>query len=599
MYENETRSHDWLMRYANQKVQPDPRIARYIAGLLAVDRPLDLDKPLSAHGSPYHFSRGTSALLGRKAFLFRTPGTPHYQSPAVVDEIVRGLKVFRDCQDRGGDFVLGDAWTAYLPHHEHAWRLEPMIWARIWLDSFLAAKDKVWIDAMLRRAARRLLWFARQSPNDTLQYCNRGAVWCAVTTLAGLYFDEREYLREVKRHAERILINTLTARGEILEGYLHYYGGGPDLGYSVTTWVYAIMYRILSGNAGLDDRLIQCQKWSTLSLTHTGHALATGASSRHAMRRAWVCDLMPGFEFFAGREPFFDVLADRLLGAGVEHGQGHCVHPFIWAMFSHRARQPLPEPAWYRDHESHYEHQASQYSLIHHRYQTGVTWRGIHPVKGLQTFALGNEAPIVFSTPGTASKPGPVSTVLSGRLSSTLTNISAGSFGWEIFRRTGGTGDGYEPESPATWIIARRGRLWEFYAFTPASVIYAAGGAPALRMRLALLALPESRPRLGQRARRVTFAGRKGLIAWLAGRGRILAERNAPVLEISAGKGALIIGLGGPDLRWQRFNARTRQLRFSDASGRYELCLDGILDRKGQIDREPARWYRLKKIGKQ
>lgn len=591
MYETEPRGHDWLIRYAAQEVRQDlPRVRRYLAGILAADRPLTLDALRTGAGDraqAYRLSRGGAALIGRKAFLWRTPGTPHYHSDSVATEILDGLRVFREHQTADGDFALGDAWAAYLPHHEHAWRLEPLVWARLWLEPWLKARDKAWIDALVRRAGKRLLWFADHSPNDTLQYCNRGVVWLAVTTLVGLYLDRDEYRREVERHADRILCNTMTARGEILEGYLHYSGGGPDSGYSATTWVYAAMYRLLSGRAHLDERLVAAQKWFIAWLTHSGWPLASAASVRHAPPQALACDLLPGLELLAEREPFFDTLADRLLDAGREHEQGHCLHPFIWAMLSHRPRPAVPAPDWYRHHEGHFEHQAVQYSLIQHQYQVGVTWRGIHPGRGLQTFAHGEEAPIIHPAGGI------VSTILAGDIDTAQTNVAAGPCGWELLRRTGGPGDGYEPASPATVVLTRKGTLWECLVFTPAAVIHVAGGVQAMRARWVLHATPESPARCEARARLVTFAGRAGRMVWLSGTGRLASGTTVPVLEVTVARCPAAFGLGGPDLRLERFDARRQMLHFSDASGRYALFLGAILDPVGNLNLAPELWTRL------
>jgi hypothetical protein len=592
MYEDLPRSHDWLIRYATQRVRRFPRVGRYLAGVLAQDRTLGFEEILAGpveRGRAYHLSRGGAALIGRKAFLWRTPGTALYGSEAVAEEALSGLRVFRSRQRRDGDFAMGDAWAGHLPHHSHAWRMEPMIWARIWLEPFLSPAERGWIDAMLRRAARRLLWFARESPNDTLQYCNRGAVWCAVTTLAGLYFDEREYVREVERHAERVLLNTLTPRGEALENYLHYSGGGPDAGYSFTTWAYAMMYRLLSGRGEFDERLVETLRWLTQWLTRSGHPVASAASVRGHGLSAMVCDLMPGFEFFARREPYFGTLAGCMLGRGVEHQQGHCVHPFIWAALAHRPRPATPEPQWQRDHEGHYEHPASHYSLIRHRYQTGVVWRGLSGYRGLQTFALGGEAPAIHPSHDAGS------TLRAGAVDTARRNVEAGPNGWEVFRRTGGPGDGYEPESPATVVTSRKGGLWECCVFTRASVVLVAGGPRGLRARWALHMVAGDAPRLDRKRRQASFAKRRARVLWLGGAGRIVQARGTQLLEVRARSGLVAFGFGGAQLRLERLDARRERLHFRDASGRYILALDAVVTPEGDLNRAPSHWHRLRR----
>lgn len=587
------RTAAWLRRWAAAPVRPSPRGARYLAVLLSRDAPLRLDqlRPGLARGTAYDISRGGAALIGRKAFLFRTPGTPLHRNPAVFDAVLDGLRRFRERQDRSGNFACGDAWSGHLPHHSHAWRLEPMIWARLWLEPDLAPRDRAWIDAMLRRGADRLLRMARQAPTDTLQYCNRGLVWSAVTTLCGLYFDDRRFLDAAAAHAPRILANTIRPDGQVLEHYLHYQGGGPDSGYSLTSWIYTILYRLLSGNRAFDDRLVRALQWQTDTLTRTGWPVATGASVRHANLQVCEEDLLPGYELLAEQEPFFDTLADRLLGRGKPHSQGHACHPCLWALLLHRPRPAAPAPAWYRHRESHFEHGPCQYSLIRHRYQTGVVWRGLFPFQGLQTFALAGETPILHPNPAASG-------TRSGGVDTAARNVEAGPSGWELFRRTGGPGDGYEPAAPATWMLARRGALWECLLFTPDSAVVVVGGGAGRRLtRWALRAEPGRPPRLDPRAGRVAFPGRKAMLHHRGGRARLAGGAETPVLEVRSGTTPVAFGFGDAALRLEGVDRNGRRLRFSDRSGRYAMDLAGVLDEAGHLDRRPERWYRLTRLG--
>ena len=516
---------------------------------------------------------------------------------------MRGLRAFCKHQTREGDFAWGDAWTpstGYLPHHEHAWRLEPLIWARVWLDEYLSPTDTRWIDAMLARGARRLLEFARRSPNDTLQYCNRGAVWISTVTLCGLYFDNRQYLRAAEAHAERILLNTINSLGEALENYLHYDGGGPDTGYGITVWAYAIMYRVLSGRTDLDDHLVRAQKWMVRSMSNSGHPLATGSSVRYASPDAWIADTLPGLELLADHEPFFDTLAERLLGAGVEHEQGHLVHPNIWAMLLHKQRSPRSPrsprnprkqtPSWYDDFEGHYRHPPTDYSLIRHAYQTGVTWRGIVGFQGLQTFALGDEPPIVH--PRLAVSSG----TRCGRVDTATENVAAGASGWEIQFRQAGPGNGYEPESPATFVTARRGSLWEVYVFTPASVIYVVGANRGeLKTRWVLHATENNHPRLDARGRLLRLVGRDARLRYLSRGAKLSRVRGYDVLAVR-GHRLNVFGFGDPNLRLTALDRRRLVLHFRDASGRYTLNLAEVLTPFGQLNRDPAYWHRVTRM---
>jgi len=84
----------------------------------------------------------------------------------------------------------------------------------------------------------------------------------------------------------------------------------------------------------------------------------------------------------------------------------HIISPTIWAMLA-RGVEPGPVPAWYTNWTQMYERPNVQYALISRQYQTGITFRarlgpyrdiseaGV-PLRGMQTFAYGEEVPIVF-----------------------------------------------------------------------------------------------------------------------------------------------------------------------------------------------------------
>lgn len=589
------RNRDWLFALARLAPPNAPRTRRYLKQILAADRPLDLPdprpQPRDGQGA-YHVSRGGSALIGRKAFLFRTPGTPLYLDPRVLDDVLDGMKKFRDSQHRRGDFVWGDAWSRWLPHHEHTWRTEPLLWARLWLDDFLRPADKRWIDGMLRRAATWLFHFELESPNDTVQYCNRGPVWLTGMTLCGLYFEDRRFLDKVEQYAPAVMRGVINDRGEVLENYLHYTGGGPDTGsYSYTAWIYAMMYRLLSGRSDFDDRMIGALRWLAHFTTRRGYPVAPGASVRSPAVSVLVEDMLGGYEFYAPREPVFHDIAGRLIGAGRPHAQGHCVHPCIWAMLCHtpHVSGSRRRPAWHAAHEGHYDHQSCSYSLFTRRYQTAATWRSLFPLKGIQSFAWGDEPPIIHPAAEAAS-----STLVWG-VDTAADNIDAGANGWELFRRTAGAGDGYEPANPATVITTRRGRLWECYVFTRDTVVYAAGGQRGrIASRWVLNDQDPAQPRIDRRRRQVSFAGRRACMRYVAGRAALRRRGSAQTLELSSPLGAIAVALGGPGLMTLRLDRRRSTIALHDATGRYAIDLGGIVADDQHLDRQS--WHRVRRL---
>ena len=128
-------------------------------------------------------------------------------------------------------------------------------------------------------------------------------------------------------------------------------------------------------------------------------------------------------------------------------------------------------------------------------------------------------------------------------------NVAAGASGWEMQFRQGGPGNGYEPESPATFVTARRGPLWEVYVFTPASVIYVVGANRGeLKTRWVLHATEHSRPLLNTRRRDLRLAGRSARLKYMGRSAELTCVKGCNVLT-ARGHQLNVFGLGGSDLR--------------------------------------------------
>jgi hypothetical protein len=574
------RDRSWLLEYARQPLVDGRRTRAYLQHIASWDATLDLADPgpdPSLWKQAYDISRGGGALLGRKAFLYATPGTRLFRDPAELQAVLDGLRAFARSQDQQGRFIWGDARYYQMGTHEHVWRLEPLVWARLWLENDLAERDKRWIDRMIRRAARYLLKVPR------IDNSNQGVIWCYGCRLAGLYLDDRRYIAAAERHADGIIRSVVDEQGQIRESSQRYYrGGGPCSNYTFTGWTYVMLYRLLSGRSELDDRLVHALRWLTMSHTRSGMPLAIGASVRMCKPRTAIADTMHGLEFYRDAEPYFSAVIDRFL-PGTHEGGGHALHPAIWAAKAHEAGKWRPSrPAWHRDFEQHYETPPSQYFLAAHRYQAGVVLRGVFPFKGIQTFASGNEPPIIHPRPGLAS------TTRCGAIDTAEQNVDAGPKGWEVHYRRRGPGDADQPPCRMTSITTRRGEVWEAYLFTAASVIYMVGGSRReKKSRWVLNGYQPPEAHIDHRRRVVAFEGREACIRYHHATARLATCDGYPVLEVVSRAGPLIIGFGTGDLRFEFHDPKRRRLRFRDASGRYLIRYDCVLDDHGLL----RRWW--------
>ncbi|MDP3001182.1 MAG: hypothetical protein Q8N47_27110 [Bryobacterales bacterium] len=556
----EPRSRTWLENYVRQPVAQGARNVRYLAFIerRLDDKRLGLDLNFLEHGGA-DLSRAQTNILGRLAFCYRTPGLRYYRDPRLLDALRQGyLAAARHIGPDGFMKWPGDK-AYFYEAHEQAWRLEPLLIGFIWVGGEFPAADREVIAAALGRSAD---WLSTHPYN---QNNNRGAVWCAITTLCGIYFERPDYLRVVEKYAGPILDGVLWADGEAGEHTAQYGGGGPDSNYSYTGWAYVYLYRLFSGRDELDPKLRNAMRWFAVYNSFRAFPLVTGASVR--MRQANpgnLQDLAPSLERFSHEDPFWARLAENVLEKKEKYLPefgGHMISPLIWAMLENgRPANTFPLPDWYVNHVRMYDRTEVQYALISRGYQTGVVFRGRHkegyysPLRGLQTFALGREYPILLHTDGAHS-----TTRADGIDTAAMDTDEAVLLGDAV-------------------IAERRGTLWTLYAFTPASAVVLYGGARgAIESEWVFDPAVVSRPSLDRARRAVRFEGRQGRIYWLEGEAR-LADG---MLAVAARPPLNAFAFSGGDFRF--LERRDGELIFADRSGRYRLSFGDVLGPRGVL----------------
>lgn len=591
----EKRNRHWLTEYITQSIPDTPRNHRYFA---LINRELD-EKYLGINtkwllesgGSGYRARRQTNTI-GRLAFCYRTRGLRYYQDPEVLEKLRLALLGVAKHVTAEGKFVWpGDTDMYWAGSHEHAWRLEPVLLGYIWVGDELPHKDRQTIEAALQRAAD---WLVRH-PNKGSN--NRGAVWCAITTLCGLYYNNQQYLDVVERYADDIVNVAVFKDGEIGEHWKNRLEwSGPDIVYSYTACAYLYLYRLFSGKDQIDQRLLKATRWFAVYNTQSGWPNVVGASVRTGSIDPAIQNTLPMFEHFSHTEPFFATVAEHYLARCERQGKsifsGKTLSPLIWALFEGgREVRPGPYPDWYVNHTQLYERQQVQYALVSRTYQTGVTFRTRPtldhnrerlPLRGMQTFAFADEYPILFHTRYMNS------TTEADGINTASTDVNEGPNGWEVFPTRG--------EKLKQWrcelvtIITRHKTLCTVYAYTPVSAVVVYSGATgAIRSRWVMSGEIVSTPTLSAQGGVVSFEGRKGRIYLLTGDAQLSDEGKgqevASVLEVVVKPPMSAFGFSNDSFRFHDYDAGREELFFSDASGRYRLLLKAVLGSDGHIDR--------------
>ena len=574
----ELRSRAWLENYLRQPVAQGARNARYLAlieGRLDGDW-LGLDLNFLENGGA-DLSRAQTNTIGRLAFCYRTPGLRYYRSPELLKKLRQAyLAVARHIGSDG--FIKWPGDTAYFYEaHEQAWRLEPLLAGFIWLgDEFPAAERKVILDALARTAG----WLAAHPYN---QNNNRGAVWCAITTLCGVYFERPDFLRIVEKHAGPIFDGVLWPDGEVGEHTAQYGGGGPDSNYSYTGWAYVYLYRLFSGCDEMDAKLRNAMRWFAVYNSYRGFPLATGASVRRRQANPGnLQDLLPSLESFSREDPFWARLSENLLEKKEKYLPdfgGHMISPLIWAMLEKgRAAVPGETPGWYGNHVHMYDRPEVQYALISRGYQTGVVFRGRHkegyysPLRGIQTFALGEEDPILLHTDTAHS-------------TTRADGIDTAAVDTDEAVLLTGSGDS---ATQYAVIAERRKTLWTLYAFTPASTIVLYGGASGnIQSEWVFDRAVVSRPSLDRDRRAVRFDGHQARIYWLSGEARLSGE----TLTVDSPSPVSAFAFSGNDFSFGKRGAG--ELVFTDRSGTYRLSFANVAGSAGIFHGGPMPLVRL------
>jgi hypothetical protein len=581
---HEQRDRDWLVGYVRQPISATPfnRRSLDIIKHQLDDHYLGLDLEFLAKGGSDR-SREQTNTVGRLAFAYHTPELRYYHDRQLLENLRRAyLAAARHIGPDG--FITWPGDTAYFfQAHEQAWRLEPLLLGYIWVGDEFPTEDRAVIEAALQRSAA---WLIRHPVN---QRNNRGAVWCAIATLCGVYFQRPDYLEVVEKYADTVMKGVVWDDGEVGEHSAQQdAGGGPDSTYSYTAVAYVYLYRLFSGKDELDERLCSALRWFAVYNTRSGFPTVAGASVRTFHASANVRDLLPALQMFSRQENFFATMSRYMLAKEEKFSPafgGHIISPLIWAMLEPGAelvKAPLSD--WYVNYTRVFDRQRVQYALINREYQTGVVLRGKQgdhgeaPFRGLQTFATGDEDPILLHTDSAHS------TTAADGIDTASTDVDQGHEGAEALLAKG-TKVG---RSELATLTTRQKTVWTLYAFTPVSALVIYGGARGeITSRWVLNRAVVPPPSLLRGRHILAFQGNHGCIAYLTGKAKLVsvAHESMDVLEVVTAGPVSAFGFSDGSLQFRKFDRGHQQILFSDRSGRYRVSLRDITRPDGMLNR--------------
>jgi len=535
--------------------------------------------------------RGHTSPLCRAAFAWYSPLSKHHGDPELLRFFESGLRYtvgsIRD-DGRVAAWSDGQQWSS-------GWDVEGLIYGiclcREELDEELLAQTA----ERFRPTARRL---ASLEPVPAVigSFGNQRAVYALGLQLLGQWLGMPEIVEASDRFWRDAMPYILDGSGQVVEQH------GPCMHYSYTAFIYAWLNLVARGDTSQLDRLLRCLRWFCSMHTRSGYPMA-GVSTRAYRERMThqPGDLWPAAEQVAHLDPSIRAFVDRALYRA-DHGTGaipkgltiedvnvrpvsHGACGLMRAMLMTQEEAAVPEGAPKNGTKTFHFYDTLQllkrspfkYLLVEKDYQTMFACATYLPFSGIQTWALGDEPPIVHPTPLAPS------TTQGDRLDTARQGVShnwglygAGALGVDAYCR--------EPveEDEFLLLVTRYDWLWRVACFTERSTLMLEfGNGGPRRTFWTLNRLDPSEPEFGDRV--VAFSGRRARLHTSIPSSPVLLSfdegdpwtKDVWQIVYECGDGPVAFAFSDASFRFEGEPLEDgRRLRFADELGRYELTLD-------------------------
>lgn len=562
-----------LEQIAAFEIVDDARTRRYLAALDArMARILkdEGDALPSQHWLRTGDPRYVTGAAGYLAFFYACPKSRHHRNPKLLAAFREILEdVLAHQQDTGALACSGEGGVERVrdfPPHPHAshgqsWYLEPLLFGMNWLKDEFSPADLARVNHALYRTAD----FICARPIHEMN--NRGVIVCAILAMCGRYFGETRFLEEAVRNFHGVPIRIFDERsGQIFEG------SGPDGNYSGTSYEYAYIYRVMSGDLEIDARMIAALKWWGRVTDAGGRQTFFGASTRVPVGSSptKMQDILPALERYSPQEPFFQTMIDQympLLERSALGRDGHSISPSIWALLEHSGvKAPDAPPAWYADMRSWYyrdvtgpehfyynEGYDSLYFPVRRDYTTCVSVRGRSPYKDAQSWTLGDEPPVVYPAQGNGVFASKTRAWGIDTAAQYCNHVKVPGFCW------------VEDETPG--LIVGWQEMWRYYVFGRRTMFLITDGVGRCEtdwvVDTAICGVPELSD--GQ----LSYAGRRGRLRF-AGAAPVMIE-NGAVRTYRFASERCPIWFALTDDTFEMLDAGPGRMRFRDGAGTHDM----------------------------
>jgi len=522
------------------------------------------------------------------AFSWLSPISRWHGNEQILEMCQRGLA---DWSKRSLNDELSD-----IRNWDHTWSFEGIAYAYIWTEDALTQETR---ELFLKACAHNASIFTQRTNMGTVgNQCMSGILG---DLLYGCLLDDEALIQLSRQRFDEFGPKVIMESGQVNEQY------GPCPNYSSGAFVFTFMYVLLAEIEEWRPRIIQALRWFRWMHTESLYVFP-GPSSRKYYSR-WMIHLplhtFAGLEYASATQPMFLDFRDRYEALAGDRSHQHiCSTDTISILLNtgegsgtnlqqaSEWNQPLTE--FYE--QTWFLRSPIKYALVRRKYQTAICFTGWLPMMGLQTWAWGQEPPIIHPLHGAVS-----STLAWGI--DTAANSSdhyyyghgAGVMAPAVIWRPHGSSRESLPDEPP-FVLWRHKQLIQLAIFTEVSTVIIHTGETGRRVtRWALNPIEPATPVIETGV--VRFEDRIGRIYSLKGRPNIEEgvgeyreeneERNLELLTWETEDNESAFAFSNDSFEFLRDDLSSgRTLDFKDETGTYRADISNILDEDGYLHRD-------------
>jgi len=533
------------------------------------------------------------------AFCYQSPLSRWQGNSEILDACAQSL-------DRWADAALADD-LPDLRSWDHTWTFEGIAHSTVWLEDSLPQKLREKLhDAFIKAGA---IFTTRERMGTVGNQCMSGILG---DFLYGCLLNNEDYLALSWQRFSEYAPKVIMENGQVNEQY------GPCPNYSSGAFYFTFQYFLLAGVEEFEERIIRALQWFREMHTESLY-LFPGPSSRKYYGR-WMVHLplhcFPGLEFGAQGQPMFHTFRDRYEELAGERSREHISAIDTMSILLNRGEDtaPTPEQAddWNRPRLDFYEpcwfgRGPIKYALIRRQYQTAICFSGWLPLIGLQTWAWGDEPPIIHPLHGAPSTTQAWALDTAAHPADRLSYYEgAGCLAADVVWRDDGSSQQGLPDEPP-FVVWRHRTMRQLAIFTDVSTVLIHTGFRENRVtRWALNPLEPAEP-IFDADGIVRFEDRVGRMISLAGEPEVTkAQGTFPEIREERTVRMLTYEIDGSDTAFAFSNdsfefrkndlGRTGLLEFRDETGLYRADVSDLADERGQLHHQ-IEGAKIKRIG--